>query len=197
MRVLITENELHNGVARLAQQISHHYRGKPLMMIGILQDSIVFMADLIRMMEIPSQVRIVQPIIGHVGPHRPTRLFLDMTTAEAIQTHHILIVHDVLKTGFTLRELMYQVDESSPVSVRSAVLLDKRGRSKTLSEPNDVVFEIPDETVVGYGLDYQGRYRGLSHIAALEPQDELPQPRVSLPSTSLMPLVAAPLLSHA
>ena len=98
--------------------------------------SIVLMADLIRMMDIPSQVRIVQPVVGHVGPNRPTRLFLDMTTAEAIHNHHILLVHDVLKTGFTLRELMYQVDESSPVSVRSAVLLCKRGQRKTLGVPN-------------------------------------------------------------
>jgi hypoxanthine phosphoribosyltransferase len=191
MKTLITENELHEGVARLAQQISEQYRGKPLMMIGILQDSIVLMADLMRMMDIPSQVRIVQPVVDHVGPERPTRLFLDMTTAEAIHNHHILIVDDVLDTGFTLRELMYQVDEVDPMSVRSAVLLCKRGRRKTLAGPNYVVFEIPDEIVVGYGLDYQGRYRRLSHIAAIEPQDASPQPCAVLPSTSPMPEFAS------
>ena len=68
MKTLITENELHDGVARLAQQVSDQYRDKPLMMIGILQDSIVLMADLMRMMDIPSQVRIVQPVVDHVGP---------------------------------------------------------------------------------------------------------------------------------
>jgi hypoxanthine phosphoribosyltransferase len=114
-----------------------------------------------------------------------------MATAEAIHDHHILIVHDVLETGFTLRELMYQVDESSPVSVRSAVLLCKRGPRKALVGPNYVVFDIPDETVVGYGLDYEGRYRCLSYIAAIEPQDDLPQPRVSWPCTSPLSLASA------
>jgi hypoxanthine phosphoribosyltransferase len=187
MKVLVSEKELHDGVARLAQQISDHYRGKPLMMVGILQDSIVLMADLIRRMDIPSQVRIVQPVRDHVGPDRPSELCVDMTTAEAIRNHHILIVDDVFATGFTLLEMMCQVDELSPLSVKSAVLLCKRGRKKTLAGPTYVVFEIPDETVVGYGLDFQGRYRRLSHIAALEPHEISPKPNIVLPSMGPMP----------
>jgi hypoxanthine phosphoribosyltransferase len=183
MKILINNKELYDGVARLAKQISNQYRSKPLMMVGILQDSIVLIADLMRLMDIPSQIRIVQPFVNHVGPDRPTELCLDMTTAEAIHNHHILVVDDVIATGFTLLEIMCQVDELSPLSVKSAVLLSKRGRKKTAAKPNFVVFEIPNETVVGYGLDYHGRFRHLSYIAALEPHDISPRPH-DVPSVS-------------
>lgn len=173
MKILVSQNELQDGVARLAQRISDEYRGKPLMLIGILQDSIVLLADLMRRMDMPSQMRVLQPVCHHEGPDRPNHLCVDRTTAEAVQNHHILIVDDVFDTGLTLLETMCQVDDLCPLSVKSAVLLYKRGRQETLAGPDYVVFEIPDETVVGYGLDYHGHHRQLPHIAALEPHEML------------------------
>ena len=171
MNILISQRDLQNGVARLAQRISYEYRDMPLMLIGILQDSIVLLGDLMRQLEIPAQVRIVQPTFLHQGPNRPSHLCVDQMTAEAVQNHHVLIVDDVFDTGLTLLETMCQVDESCPLSVKSAVLLRKRGRQQTAAGPDYVAFDIPDKTVVGYGLDYHGHFRCLPHIAALEPHE--------------------------
>ena len=183
VKTVLTEQQIRSGIKQLAGQISKHYGPQPLTIVGVLTGSIVLLADLMRLMEIPAQIRIVQPVIDHSGPDRPTQLCLDSRTAEAIRNHHVVVVDDVFVTGFTLLEMLCQVDQFGPLSVRSAVLVRKVGPDKPLTLPDLAVFQIPPTIVVGYGLDYHGRYRHLSHIAELEPHDITPQRKIVSPAT--------------
>ena len=88
-----------------------------------------------------------------------------------VQGRHVLLVDDIFHTGQTLWDLIPQIDELGPASVRSAVLLQKKGRAKWTLKPDFVGFTIPNEFVVGYGLDYRDRYRNLPYLAALEPEE--------------------------
>ena len=171
MRTLITESELQSGVGRLARQISDDYEGKPLTIVGLLQDSIVLLADLMKLMHVPSQMCIVQTRSAHVGPDKPTSLAIDEQIARMVDHRHVLLVDDVFESGQSLLDVICQLDDLGPLSIRSAVLLRKKDRQKVLHEPDYVVFDVPDEVIVGYGLDYRGTYRHLPYIAVLDPPD--------------------------
>lgn len=171
MREIVSETELKQGVERLAQQLSDEYRGKPLTIVGILQDSIVLLADLMRLMDIPSQMCIVHSRRAHFGPDQPGALEIDEHTANVVNGRHVLIVDDVLDTGWSLFELVCELDNLNPLSVRSAVLLRKEQRQDVSIAPDHVVFDIPNEVIVGYGLDCDGFHRNLPYIAALDPED--------------------------
>ncbi len=171
MRTLIPESDLQNGVSRLARQISEDYDGKPLAIVGLLQDSIVLLADLMKLMYVPSQMCIVQTRAVHSGPDKPTSLDIDDQTARIVHNRHVLVVDDVLESGFSLLDVVCQLDDLAPLSVRSAVLLRKEGQHEVHIEPDYVVFDVPNEVIVGYGLDYRGNYRHLPYIAALDPAD--------------------------
>lgn len=173
MRVLLSEDDIQQEVLQLAQTISSDYRDKPLTIVGILQDSIVLMADLMRRLEIPAQMRVIQPYLGHVGPDKPGLLCISDITQAAVDGRHVLLIEDVFDTGRTLAQAISQFDDCNPLSVRSAVLLRKETGKEVVIEPDYVLFEIPDELVVGYGLDYHGSYRHLPHIALLETEDIL------------------------
>ena len=171
MRQIISETELEEGVRRLAQRISEDYDDQPLTIVGILQDSIVLLGDLMRRMEIPSHMCVVHTRRAHFGPGQPATLDVDDHTANVVNGRHVLIVDDVLDTGWSLFELTCALDNHNPLSVRSAVLLRKRNRQEVTVVPDYVVFDVPNELIVGYGLDCEGFYRNLPYIAALDPED--------------------------
>ena len=129
------------------------------------------MADLMKLMHIPSQMCIVQNRSAHVGPDKPTSLTIDDQVARMVHQRHVVLVDDVLDSGLSLLDVICQLDDLGPLSIRAAVLLRKKDRQELLREPDYVVFDIPDEVVVGYGLDYRGMYRHLPYIAALDPAD--------------------------
>ena len=178
MREIISEGELKDGVRRLAEQLSAEYRGKPLTIVGILQDSIVLLGDLMRQMDIPVQMCIVHSRKAHFGPGRPYALDIDEHTADIVRGRDVVVVDDVLDAGWSLLEIICELDGLQPRSLRSAVLLRKQGQQEVTLEPDYTVFEIPNEVVVGYGLDCRGYYRNLPYIAALDPEDFEPSETV-------------------
>lgn len=168
MKVVISEEQLQQGLHRMADQIRQHYAERPLTLIGVMIGSLNLLADLVRLLDLPLRVELVQAR-NHQDPSRPGPLVIDLDLLSAnVRNRHVLLVDDIFATGQTLWDLLPQIDELGPASVRKAVLLRKQGRCTTPIQPDFVGFEIPDVFVVGYGLDYQDRYRHLPYIAELE-----------------------------
>ncbi len=172
MKTLISDDQLREGIGSLANQIGKHYAGKPLTLVGVFTGSIVLLADLIRLLDIPLRVELLQARQNGKGTGKPGPLVIDPgLLVTDIRGRDVLLVDDIFDTGNTIWDLIPQLDELGPETIRVAVLLRKQGRCRVPRQPDFVGFDIPDAFVVGYGLDYNDRYRHLPCIAALEPQE--------------------------
>lgn len=177
MKKLLTEDQLREGVKRLAGDISRCYEGRPLTIVGVLTGSLVVLADLIRHLELPLRVGLVQARSYRGTATRPGELSINSDLLPDIRGRDILLLDDIFDTGHTLHGLLAQLKSLGPTSVRIAVLLRKRGRQEVELTPDFVAFDIPDEFVVGYGLDHNDLYRNLPYLAALEPADTAAETR--------------------
>ncbi|MEQ8848803.1 hypoxanthine phosphoribosyltransferase [Botrimarina sp.] len=171
MRVLHTEEQLRQGVERMASEIAHAYGDRPLTIVSVLTGSVVLLADLIRMLEMPLRVGVIEA--SSYGGARTTRgeLTVNAELLLDIRDRDVLLVDDIFDTGHTLVKVVEKVQELGAASVRTAVLLRKHGRQEVSAQPDFVGFEIPDEFVVGYGLDYDDHYRNLPYLGVLEQAD--------------------------
>jgi hypoxanthine phosphoribosyltransferase len=172
MKTLISQEQLREGIDRIAKELREHYQGRPLTIVGVLIGSVVFLADLIRRIDLPLRLELVQAR-SYRGPSTrpgPLVLNLDLLSSD-VRGRDVLLVDDIFDTGNTLWELLPQIDDLGPTSVRTAVLLRKEGRCEVPMKPNHVVFDIPNVFVVGYGLDYRDMYRNLPYVAELEPAE--------------------------
>lgn len=168
MRTLLSEEQIREGVVDLAGQIESFYRDKPLAIIGILTGSLVLLADLIRLIDLPMRLGLVQAHSYRGTATTPGLLRINGDFLPEVQGRDVLLVDDIFDTGNTLMEVLDQIDDLKPNSLRTAVLLSKEGRQQFAYRPNYTAFTIPDQFVVGYGLDYNDMYRNLPHIAVLE-----------------------------
>jgi len=171
LRILLGEDELHQGVVRLAGEITAHYRDRPLTIVGVLTGSIVLLADLIRQLDMPLRLALVQARSYRGRETTPSNLSINADMLLDVKNRDVLVVDDIFDTGRTLFELISRLDELQVASLRSAVLLRKQGRQQVAQGPDFVGFDIPDEFVVGYGLDFDDMYRNLPYLAVLEPSD--------------------------
>lgn len=171
MKTLLSEIELHRGVARMAEEISDFYAGRPLTIIGVLTGSVVLLADLIRLLEMPLRVGVVQATSYRGATTTRGTLHINHELMPDIAGRDVLLVDDIYDTGHTLADTVRLMRQLGPSSVRTCVLLLKRGRQEIDLPVDHVGFEIPNEFVVGYGLDYQDEYRNLPFLAALEESD--------------------------
>ncbi len=144
------------------------------MVIGVLTGSMVLLADLIRQIDLPLQVGLVQARSYRGSATRPGELAIHAELLPEVSGRDVLLVDDIFDTGRTLDALLRQLGDLGPRSLRSAVLLRKRERQQVAIEPDYFVFEIPNVFVVGYGLDYQDSYRHLPYVAELEEHDLAP-----------------------
>lgn len=169
VRILITESQIKEGIHKLADKLIADYRGRDLTVIGILTGSLIFLADLIRLL--PLQIRldtISASLYGHsIIPQQDGIKILKEISLD-INGKDVLVVDDIIDTGSTMFRIMEGIRGYNPRSLRSCVLLNKRvGRQKG-SEPDYWCFEIDPYFVVGYGLDYNNRHRNLPYIAILK-----------------------------
>jgi hypoxanthine phosphoribosyltransferase len=171
MQTLLTEEELRAGVAEAAEQIKACYAGRPLTIIGILTGSVVLLADLIRQLDMPLRVGVLQASSYRGATTTRGELIINHELMPDISGRDVLLVDDIFDTGHTLLQVMQRMKALKPRSIRSLVLLRKVGRQEADIEPDFVGFRIPDQFVVGYGLDYEDEYRNLPYLAALEEQD--------------------------
>ena len=171
MKILLTEDQLKQGTRKMAAKIQEHYQDKPLTILGVLIGSVVLLADLIRLLNMPLRVELVQAR-SYRNDTRPGPLAINTDLLSGnIRGRDVLLVDDIFDTGHTLWELIPQIDDLGPATLHSAVLLRKQGRCEVDLKPDFVGFEIPNEFIVGYGLDYRDLYRNLPYVAILEPSD--------------------------
>ena len=167
--VLISEEQLAAKVAELGARISKDYEEKKLIILGVLKGSVVFMTDLLRQITIPVEMDFMA--VSSYGSGTKTsgvvKILKDLD--RLIQGYHVLIVEDILDSGMTLSYLTELLRDRNPASIRIATLLDKPDRRKVDIKPDYVGFRIPDEFVVGYGLDYAELYRNLPYVGVLAP----------------------------
>lgn len=172
MKILLDEAALKSGVEQLAESINETYGNKPLTVIGVLTGSIVLLADVIRKLEMPLRVGVVHTSSYH-GTKRGA-LTINADIMLDITERDVLLIDDIFDTGHTLSEVIELMNDLGPTSLKSAVLLLKTGKQEVDYRPDFVAFDIPDEFVVGYGLDYNDEYRNLPYLACLEPTDIVP-----------------------
>lgn len=171
LKTLLAEDDIRAGVAQLGETLVQVYGETPLVVVGVLTGSLVFLADLIRRLPLRLIVALVQASSYRGAATRPGELALDLAGLPALEGRDVLLVDDIFDTGRTLAQLVERIRAQRPRSLRSAVLLRKLGRQEVEMTPDHVVFDIPDQFVVGYGLDYDGHYRNLPFVAALEESD--------------------------
>ena len=152
MKELIGRSEIQEGVERLAKEVSQHYGDRPLTMLGVLTGSVVLLADVIRRIDLPLRVGVIQARSYRGAATRPGDLEIDDSMMPDIRGRDVLLLDDIFDTGKTLFHLISRMGALQPRSVRSAVLLRKRGRCEVDMQPDHVMFDIPDVFVVGYGL---------------------------------------------
>ena len=169
--VLVTEEQLRAKVAELGSRISRDYAGKDLLLVSILKGAVVFMADLMRAVTIPCSIDFMV-VSSYGGTNtQSTGLVKIVKDLDADLTgRDVLIVEDVLDTGVTLSNLVPMLQLRHPNSVRICAILDKPARRKTDIRADYTGFEVPDAFVVGYGLDYDEKYRNLPFVGVLKPE---------------------------
>lgn len=169
-RVLISEEQLKEKVTELGAQISKDYNGKKLLLVSILKGSVVFMADLMRAITIPASIDFmsVSSYGSGVKTSGVVKILKDLD--QDLNGYDVLIVEDILDSGMTLSYLVELLKSRNPASVAICSLLDKPERHKVEIELKYKGFTIPDEFVVGYGLDYAEKYRNLPFVGILDPK---------------------------
>ncbi len=169
-RVLLSEEDLKGIVGRLGKEISNDYKGKNLVLVSVLKGSVVFMADLMRAITIPCTIDFMS--VSSYGSGTKTsgvvKIIKDLD-ADVVNGADLLIVEDILDSGVTLEYLMKVLSVRNPNSIRICTLLDKPERRKANVFADYAGAQIPDAFVVGYGLDYDEKYRNLPFIGALKP----------------------------
>jgi len=168
--ILLSEDQIRQRVAQLGAQISQDYAGKDLVVIGVLKGVIFFMADLLRAVTVPVTVDFLA--ISRYGPTEQTHGVVNLTKDlnEPLAGRHVLFVEDIIDTGFTTHYLTRTLLLREPASLNLCILLNRPRWRIIEVKPTYVGFEIPDDYVVGYGLDYKERYRNLPYIARFEPK---------------------------
>lgn len=170
LRVLLSEEEIHAKVAELGEMITRDYRGKNLLLVTVLKGAVVFLADLMRCIDIPAEIdfMIVSSYGSGVKTSGVVKIVKDLDIPLADKD--ILIVEDILDSGMTLSYIKELLQGRAPRSIRIVTLLDKPSRRKVELQADYSGFTVPDEFVVGYGLDYDEKYRNLPYIGILKPE---------------------------
>ena len=168
-RVLLSEEQLQQRVRELGDEISKEHAGKEILMIGVLRGAVMFMADLARAIAVPVMIDFMA--VSSYGTSTSSsgivRILKDLD--EEVAGKHVLIVEDIIDSGLTLSYLVDNIKSRQPASVRICTLLNKPERRKVDLEVNYNGFVVPDEFVVGYGLDYAEKYRNVPFIGILKP----------------------------
>lgn len=169
-QVLLSQKEILDKVIELGKQISEDYEGKNLLMVSILKGSVIFMADLMRAISIPAKIDFMS--VSSYGSGTKTsgvvKIIKDLDIP--LEGYDVLVVEDILDSGMTLSYILGILKDRNPRSVRICTFMDKPDRRQAPVEPDYTGFVVPDEFVVGYGLDYNEKYRNLQYVGILDPR---------------------------
>jgi hypoxanthine phosphoribosyltransferase len=168
-RVLFTEEQIAARIRELAATISQDYQGRTLKLIGVLKGSVFFLTELARHLEVPVKIDFlgISSFSNKSGAPGVVRIAKDLD--ESIEGEDVLLVEDIVDTGFTLRYLLQTLAGRAPNSLAVCTFLDRNSRRIVQVRLDYRCFEIPDRFVVGFGLDYQQLYRNLGYVAVMKP----------------------------
>ncbi len=167
----IAAEELEKHVNRLADEINRDYADKHLVLVGVLKGSIVFLADLMRRLSMPVEIDFVRMSSYGMGAESSGTVHISKDVEVSIQDHHVLIVEDIIDTGYTLKYLVEQLASRNPKSVKVCALIDKYERRKVDFQADYVGLRLEKGFIVGYGLDYAERHRNLPAIYEVQFED--------------------------
>ncbi len=167
-QVIISESEIIQRVNELGKQISNDYREKKLTIICILKGALIFLADLLRKIELNPDLEFIQVSSYYDKTYSSGEVKINNEISTKIAGRDILIVDDILDSGLTLYQIREKILSKNPSSLKICVLLNKQRQRIKDIEADYIGFNIPDEFVVGYGMDYNGKYRGLSYISKIK-----------------------------
>lgn len=169
-KILLHESTILRRLDELAAQITSDYRGRDLTIIALLNGSIVFLSDLLRRVPLPLQIDCLS-VSSYHGVKSTGQVTFRQANLPDVAGRHVLVVDDIFDSGLTLAAVLERLQkEKGILSLRTCVLLSKRTDRKISLQPDYVAFEIPNEFVVGYGLDYMEHYRNLPFIGVLKPE---------------------------
>jgi hypoxanthine phosphoribosyltransferase len=168
--VLITSQEIEDKVREIGARITKDYEGEKLLLIGILRGAVVIMSDLMRHIDLQCELDFMDISSYGTGTSSSGVVRILKDLEENITERHVLIVEDIIDTGLTLSYLMRSLQARKPASLEICALLSKPSRRRADLDVRYLGFEVPDEFVVGYGLDYAGAYRNLPDICVLKPE---------------------------
>lgn len=169
---LFTSEEIQRKIQELGARISHDYTNKDIIVIGVLKGALFFMADLLRSIRVPVQMDFIHctSSASRSKGGNPVQILSDIKTE--IKEKDVLLIEDIIDSGVTVAYLRDMLSQRGPASLKVCVLLDKVERRKIAIEADYAGFRIPNKYVVGYGLDYQDRYRSLPYIAVLPVEEK-------------------------
>lgn len=166
--VLISEEDIRKRISEMAAELSEKYKGEEVLLVGILTGSVFFLAELAQKMTIPVEIDFMAASSYGSGTESSGRVLITKDLARSIEGDHVIIVEDIVDTGQTLHLLTEMLIERNPASLELAVLLNKPSRRKVCLDADYVGFDIPDAFVVGWGLDYDQKYRDLPYIGVIK-----------------------------
>ena len=168
-RILITEAQIARRIKTLAREIERDFRGRETVVVSLLNGTVVFLADLIRQLNVPLRLDFIGVSSYGAGTESGELVFTKELRLD-VRGRDVLLVDDILDTGKTMSRVLKKLRQLKPRRIKTCVLLDKRARRVKNIRADYVGFEIPDYFVVGYGLDYAERYRNLPFVGVLHPQ---------------------------
>ena len=171
-RVLITEEQIKQEIAKVGKLISDSYDGRPILLVSILKGAFVFMADLMRAITVPCEIGFMCAKSYYKGTSSSGVVNITMDLDQDIKNYHVIIVEDIIDTGRTLSDIVKLLKSRKPISLKVVTLLDKPDRRIVDFKADYSLFTIPDHYVIGYGLDCGELYRNLPYIAEYDAEEK-------------------------
>ena len=171
-RVLVSEEEIKEAIARVGKEISDSYDGRPILLVSILKGAFVFMADLCRAITVPCEIGFMAAKSYYSGTVSSGAVKVTMDLDKDISQYHVIIVEDIIDTGRTLNDVVNLLKGRNPLSLKVVTLLDKPSRRVVDFKADVALFTIPDHFVIGYGLDCGEYYRNLPYIAEYNEKED-------------------------
>jgi hypoxanthine phosphoribosyltransferase len=168
--VLIPSSEIQEKVRELGERITEDYRGERPLLVGVLRGAVIVLGDLMRKIDLPCEIDFMDISSYGTGTSSSGVVRILKDLEEDITGRHVLVVEDIIDTGLTLSYLLRSLQARKPASLKVFALLSKPSRRRVELDVKYLGFEVPDEFVVGYGLDFAGAYRNLPDICVLKPE---------------------------
>ena len=168
--VLIPSSDIQEKLTEIGERITEEYKGKRLLLVGVLRGAVIVLGDLMRKIDLPCEIDFMDISSYGTGTSSSGVVRILKDLEEDITDRHVLVIEDIIDTGLTLSYLLRSLQARKPASLEIFALLSKPSRRRVELDVKYLGFEVPDEFVVGYGLDYAGAYRNLPDICVLKPE---------------------------